>query len=288
VGALAKYIYKKPLLLTEHGIYSREREEEIIRSRWVSGQFKDLWINFFKNISKMVYEYADGVYTLFEKNKELEAGLGCPPEKIHIVPNGIYTGDFEVINEDADDGYLNIGSITRVAPIKDIKTMLQSFNIVKRSIKNARLFIIGPCDEDEKYYKECLLLIERLKLKDVVFTGRVDIKEYIGKMNMLILTSISEGQPFVILEGMAAGKPFISTNVGGCSELLYGSDDGLGQSGIVVPMMDPSAIALAIVKMGMDKEMMKNMGAIGKKRVKKYYTAEKCIESYKEIYDSFK
>jgi len=288
VGALAKYIYKKPLLLTEHGIYSREREEEIIKSRWVSGHFKDLWINFFKNISKMVYEYADGVYTLFEKNMELEIGLGCPPKKIHIVPNGIYTRDFEDIKEDNGDGYLNIGSITRVAPIKDIKTMLQSFNIVKRSMKNARLFIIGPNDEDEEYYDECLLLLERLRLEDVVFTGRVDIKEYIGKMDMLLLTSISEGQPFVILEGMAAGKPFISTDVGGCSELIYGAGDGLGKSGMIVPMMDPSAIASAIIKMGMDKKLMQKMGAIGKKRVKKYYTAEKCIESYKNIYDSFK
>jgi len=53
MGALAKYMYKKPFLLTEHGIYSREREEEIIKSNWVSGRFKDLWINFFKNMSKI-------------------------------------------------------------------------------------------------------------------------------------------------------------------------------------------------------------------------------------------
>jgi glycosyltransferase involved in cell wall biosynthesis len=76
--------------------------------------------------------------------------------------------------------------------------------------------------------------------------------------------------------------------VGGCSELIYGTDDRLGESGMLVPMMNPSAIASAIKKMGMDKKLMKKMGTIGKKRVKKYYTAEKCIESYKNIYDSFK
>lgn len=286
VAAIAKYIYKRPLVLTEHGIYSREREEEIIKSRWVSGQFKDLWINFFKNMSKMVYGYADGVYTLFEKNRDLEIGLGCSPEKIHVVPNGIYTGDFEEIVQDPGHENLNIGSITRVAPIKDIKTMIQSFNIVKRSIKDARLFIMGPTDEDEEYYRECRHLVKRLKLEDVTFTGRVDIREYMGKMDILLLTSISEGQPFVILEGMAAGKPFISTDVGGCSELLYGRDDGLGRSGLVVPMMDPSAIAAAVKKLGLDQELREKMGEVGKKRVRKYYTAEKCIESYKKIYDT--
>lgn len=287
VGALAKYMYKKPFLLTEHGIYSREREEEIIKSRWVSGQFKDLWINFFKNISRMVYEYADDVYTLFEKNKEIEMELGCPGEKIKIVPNGIYIQDFDNIKPSAESDRVNIGSITRIAPIKDIKTMLQSFNIVKKSIKNAKLCIIGPTDDDETYYDECRQLVKRLKLEDVIFTGRVDIKEYIGKMDMLLLTSISEGQPFVILEGMAASRPFIATDVGGCRELIYGREDGFGKAGIIVPMMNTAKIASAVIKLSRDIELRNEMGANGKKRVKKYYTAEKCVESYKKIYESF-
>jgi len=289
VGILAKYIYKKPFILTEHGIYSREREEEIIKSKWISGRFKDLWINFFKNISKMVYDRADAVYTLFEKNKELSLGLGCPPEKITIVPNGINISDFQSLRSDRENGHLNIGSVTRVAPIKDLKTMLQSFNIVKRSIEDAVLYIIGPTDEDEEYYEECKLLVERLKLKDVIFTGRVDIKDYLGKMDILLLTSISEGQPFVILEGMAAGKPFISTDVGGCRELIYGSSgDNLGKSGVTVPMMDPVTIASSIVKLANNSTMRQEMGEVGKKRVAKYYTYDECLNSYKNIYDSFR
>jgi len=288
IGALAKYIYKKPFLLTEHGIYSREREEEIIKSGWVSGQFKDLWINFFKNISKMVYENADAVYTLFEKNMEIEIELGCPKEKIKIVPNGIYVQDFDGIRPSAESGGINIGSITRIAPIKDIKTMLQSFNIVKKTIKDSKLYIMGPIDDDEDYYNECRQLVKRLKLEDVIFTGRVDIKEYIGKMDMLLLTSISEGQPFVILEAMAASRPFIATDVGGCRELLYGrANDSFGKSGIVVPMMNTSKIASAIIKLCRDSVLRSEMGASGKKRVKKYYTAEKCVKSYKKIYESF-
>ncbi|HAJ95839.1 MAG TPA: glycosyl transferase [Actinobacteria bacterium] len=288
MGALSKYIYKKPFLLTEHGIYSREREEEIIKSGWVSGQFKDLWINFFKNISKMVYENADAVYTLFGKNKEIEIELGCPGKKIGIVPNGIYMQDFDSIGPPAESGTVNIGSITRIAPIKDIKTMLQSFNIVKRVIKNSKLYIMGPIDDDEDYYNECIQLVKRLKLEDVIFTGRVDIKKYIGKMDMLLLTSISEGQPFVILEGMAASRPFIATDVGGCRELIYGrEDDVFGKSGIIVPMMNTTKIASAMIKLCRDSKLRSEMGAGGKKRVAKYYTAEKCVDSYKKIYESF-
>jgi len=288
VGALAKYIHKKPFILTEHGIYSREREEEIIKSDWVSGQFKDLWINFFKNISKMVYQHADGVYTLFEKNKEIEVDLGCPEKKIEIIPNGIYIEDFQK-NENRDRGSLiNIGSITRIAPIKDIKTMVQSFNIAKDKIGNIKLYIMGPTDDDEDYFNECLQLVERLKLeKDILFTGRVNIGEYIGKMDILILTSISEGQPFVILEGMAARKPFIATDVGACRELIYGHNDKFGKAGLITPMMNPNQIANAIMKLCQDGNMREEMGRNGEKRVKQYYTAEKCIKSYKNLYDGF-
>ncbi len=48
-----------------------------------------MWIKFFYNICSCVYELSDEVLTLFEKNKEIEIELGCPVEKINIVPNGI-------------------------------------------------------------------------------------------------------------------------------------------------------------------------------------------------------
>ncbi len=46
LGSCASYVEQKPLLLSEHGIYTREREEDIIRSQWVAGDFKEIWINF--------------------------------------------------------------------------------------------------------------------------------------------------------------------------------------------------------------------------------------------------
>ena len=69
----------------------------------------------------------------------------------------------EIKPENASNGYINIATITRIVPIKDIKTMIQSFNYVKEKI-NARFFIIGPTDEDEDYFNECKRLVERLRL----------------------------------------------------------------------------------------------------------------------------
>jgi len=287
-GSMAKFIYQKPLILTEHGIYSREREEEIIKSNWTKGYFKDMWIKFFYNICGGVYKSADKVLTLFEKNRDIEIELGCPKEKISIVPNGI---DLDLYSSNdiklKSDDNINIGTITRVVPIKDIKTMIQSFNYVKKKIKNTKFYIMGSIEENEEYYRECKNLANRLKLYDLEFTGKIDASKYIGGMDIMIMTSISEGQPFAMLEGMAAKKPFVATDVGGCSELLYGRDDGFGKAGIVVPVMDIEKIAKAVVSLAENKKLREKMGDNGFRRVSHFYTADKCVKSYRSIYEEF-
>jgi polysaccharide biosynthesis protein PelF len=293
LGIMAKFIYKKPMLLTEHGIYSREREEEIIKSTWAEGYFKDMWIKFFYNICGCVYESSDEVLTLFRKNKEIEVELGCPAEKISIVPNGIDIKAFastdtkESAEELSANDHINIATVTRIVPIKDIKTMIQSFNYVKNIIKNARFFIFGPTDEDEEYFLECKQLASRLSLDELTFTGRVDSRDFIKDMDVMVMTSISEGQPFVILEGMAAKKPFVTTDVGGCQELLYGNNDGFGKAGLVEPVMDIERIAKAIIKLCKNKELREKMGEDGFNRVSNLYGYEKCVESYRTIYQRF-
>jgi polysaccharide biosynthesis protein PelF len=291
IASMAKFIYKKPFLLTEHGIYSREREEEIIKSSWAKGYFKDMWIKFFYNICSGVYDSCDEVFTLFEKNKAIEIELGCPEQKIRIVPNGIDIEEFMNIEyidkKDSADEIINIATITRIVPIKDIKTMIQSFNYVKKSVKNANFYIIGPTDEDEEYYEECKKLAGRLNLDSLTFTGKADVKNYIKNMDIIVMTSISEGQPFVILEGMAAKKPFVTTDVGGCSELLYGNNDGFGKAGLVEPVMDIDRISKAIIMLCKNSGLRKKMGESGFKRVSSLYGYRKCIDSYMEVYKKF-
>ena len=284
VGALAKGLYNKPFLLTEHGIYSREREEEIIKADWVKGYFKDLWIQYFYRLSACAYEQADQVTTLFNRNREIEIELGCDEQKIKIIPNGVNVSRYEQLDTEKPEHQLNIGAIIRVVPIKDIKTMLQSFAIVKEEISNAVFYVMGSYEEDEEYYEECIRLMNALQLKDVIFTGSVNIMEYIGKMDLLVLTSISEGQPLAILEGMAAGKPFVATNVGSCKELLEGMEDAIGPAGIIAPVMHVEQIAQAIIKLAKSKKLREQYGHNAYQRVSRHYRQEDVIAGYRKLY----
>ena len=70
IGVLAKIKYNKPYYLTEHGIYAREREEDIIKSHWVGDDFKKIWIDYFYFLSKIAYKYSDKIISLFNTGEK--------------------------------------------------------------------------------------------------------------------------------------------------------------------------------------------------------------------------
>lgn len=289
LGAMAKYFHKCGLLVSEHGIYTREREEELIRATWVEGKYKNIWIEQFYKMSALAYDRAEQVTCLYYHAKELQIGLGCPEKKIKITPNGINTGRLQNLpgKEAEDEEKINIGAVLRVTPIKDVKTMIQAFAFAKKKNKKLKLWIMGPTEEEPEYARECFELVEALQVEDVVFTGRVDIREYLGKMDMTILTSISEGQPLTILEGFAAHKPAIATDVGDCRGLLYGTEDSFGPAGILTHIMNIEEIAQAMIDLARDEFLRLEMGENGYKRVMSRYRIEDMHQTYLDIYKSF-
>jgi glycosyltransferase involved in cell wall biosynthesis len=272
----------KPFLLSEHGIYCREREEEILKARWVTGIYKKYWIDFFYALSIAAYNEAKIVTSLFQESREMQLSLGVSPDKAKIVPNGVDSSKYEK-SKIPHEGY-NIGAVLRVVPIKDVMTLIKAFKIVINDMQNVKLYLIGPTDEDPEYYKQCNNLIKLLKLDDrVVFTGRVDVSEYLRKIDIFALTSISEGQPLTILESMAAGIPVVATNVGGCSEMIEKNkyEDACG---IITKLASPNETAAAFIKLLKDPVMRNNMGENGMKRVKRAYSKQMVIDSFKNFY----
>lgn len=288
LGAMANRVYGSKLLISEHGIYTREREEEILKANWVKGIYKNIWIDQFKKMSKVAYDKATIVTSLYDRAQKLQIELGCKEEKIKITPNGIDIKRFENISErrPEDKGFFNIGAVLRVTPIKDIKTMIQAFAFAKERQNNLKLWIMGPTNEDEEYADECYELVDALGVKDVIFTGRINVTDFLGRMNCTILTSISEGQPLTILEGFAAHLPVIATDVGNCRELIYGEPgDEYGTAGILTHIMNVSEIAEALIEMARHDEETKKMGEAGYNRVINLFRVDQMKENYRTIYD---
>lgn len=288
IAALGSKKYNKPFVLSEHGIYTREREEEILLSGWVDPFFKPLWISMFKMFSQLSYQSAHRVTSLFGQASKIQQDMGCAPEKCVVIGNGIIVDPFVSIPLKPADGWVDIGAIVRIAPIKDLKTLIYTFSNLKHEMKNVRLHIIGPV-EDEEYYQECLALVKFCGVEDVIFTGLVDTKAYLRKLDFTVLTSISEGQPYAVIESLAAGRPIVATNVGSCRELIEGGPgDYFGPAGICVPPMHQAELLQAFLALCQNEDLRHKMAEAGRKRACAYFDLEKVLSGYQGVYGEAK
>lgn len=285
LGAMGAWKYHKPFLLTEHGIYTREREEEILRSKWVAPEFRDLWISLFHVLSRCAYNRADRVTSLFSKAMDTQVELGCRPEKCQVIRNGIQTQAFAGIPMKEPDGTVDIGAVVRVVPIKDIKTLIYAFANLQSQIRKVRLHIIGDLS-DAEYSNECIALVQQLGLTNVIFVGETNVREYMAKLDFTVLSSISEGQPLAVIESLAAQRPCVVTNVGACRELVEGGEgDSFGTAGICVPPMHAKALTEALAQLCQNPGLRQAMGVAGQRRVQRYYSLQEMVANYNDLYE---
>lgn len=284
LGSMASFNEKKPFIVTEHGIYTREREEELLRAQWVPPGFRQQWIELFYQFSDCAYRHAKVVTALFSRANLIQQELGCSPKITRVIPNGVHYERFADIAAKKPDGVIDIGAVVRIARIKDIKTMLYAFLELHERLPRTKLHILGSVD-DEEYMEECRKLIEVNRLEGVIFTGLVNVTEYLAKLDFTILSSISEGQPLSVLESLAAGRPVVATDVGCCRELIEGEPgDDCGAAGYLVPPMNKTKLTQAMYRMCVEEEDRRKMGENGRKRVEMYYTHKKSMGCYDKLY----
>jgi len=151
--------------------------------------------------------------------------------------------------------------------------------------------VLGPTDEDPEYFRECADLVSHLGLAETLeFTGRVKLDDYLGRLDVIALTSLSEAQPLVLLEAGAAGIPSVATDVGSCRDLLLGrpdEDPALGPGGIITPLANPLAIASGLADLLLNSTLREQYGNIMRERTRKYYNKQVVDEMYRAMYDEF-
>ncbi|WP_414444425.1 GT4 family glycosyltransferase PelF [Burkholderia sp. 22PA0106] len=302
LGTLLHYRSGRPLLVSEHGIYTKERKIDLLQSQWIRDNrgaferdisrisyFRELWVRFFEALGRLAYDAADEIVALYEANRLRQIADGAPAAKTRSIPNGVDVAALAPLVERRIDGPRRVVAlIGRVVPIKDIKTFIRAMFVASHSMPDIEGWIVGPEEEDPAYALECRALVESLGLASrVKFLGFQRIDAVLPKVDLIALSSISEALPLVVLEGFAAGVPSITTDVGSCRQLIegYGDEDrALGSAGAVVPIADPAQFARAALALLDDDTRWRAAQQAGLARVRRYYTKAQMTERYAALY----
>ncbi|MBK8976661.1 MAG: GT4 family glycosyltransferase PelF [Planctomycetes bacterium] len=307
-GALAAVTYQRtgrPVLLTEHGIYAKERRIEVHSAEWIrdaaaidvlpdihAPYFRDAWDRHFRCLSRACYANSRRIYTLYGRNGDEQVHDGADPERIRVVPNSVDPVRFiDAARRRAArprNAPFTMAFAGRVTPIKDVRSLISATRVVADAVPGTVCRILGPTDEDPGYAASCLELARELGLADVVrFEGRKDLRAELADVDVLVLTSISEAQPLVILEAGAVGVPVVATDVGSCRELLEGrlpEDRALGAGGLLTPIASPGAVADAVIRLARDPGLRATFGRSLHARVLRYYDQDQMIDTYRATY----
>lgn len=303
LGALLQRQTGRPLILTEHGIYTKERRIDLNQADWfeqlhagredaslgTTTALRELWIRFFESLGRLTYRAADPIISLYEGNRLRQLQDGAAEERTRVIVNGIDPARFAPAFA-ARGAHVPkvIGLIGRVVPIKDVKTFVRTIRQVVSVVPDAEGWIIGGADEDPAYAQECEALARSLGIADKLkFLGHQNVIEVLPKLGVLMLTSISEAQPLAILEAFAAGVPCVATDVGACREQIEGGnayDSALGLAGRVVPFADADALARAAIELLSDTDTWYACQAAARKRVAQHYSQDAMLDAYLKVY----
>ena len=273
VALAAKWLSGTPYLLTEHGIYLRERYLDY------GGQLPEsvrvVMLRFFRALCRLGYAEATTVVAGSRFNQRWALQHGADPARIVVVPGGVAPVAFPVRPEPVDPVVVWVG---RIEPLKDLHTLINGFWRVRQELPRARLRLVGPV-ADPGYEADCRELIQRLGLVDAVeLTGTVpDPAAAYASGQVVARTSVCEGVPYPLIEAMMCGRATVSTEVGGVAEVV-------GDTGLLVPPGDPAAVATALTVLLRDPARRCALGMAAARRARGWYPVDLMLRAYRRLY----
>lgn len=243
-------------------------------SVWV--ERTDLWMS---RLSKRLIAVSHAL-------KESLISRKIPKDKIHVISHGIKVKDLHVEEQEIHakrralrllPEYKIIGIVGRLTPVKNHELFLRAAKLVSNRNNNCRFLVVG----DGPLRQHLESLARNLSIADrVIFTGWVDrIAPLLHLMDILVMSSRSEGFGYVLLEGMACGKPIISTNVSEIPRIIIH-----GKTGLLTPPGNHQALAKSIELLVRNKKLREEMGRRAKLSVAEKFRIDHEVEDTISVY----
>jgi len=265
-----------PLLLTEHGVYVRERVLQLIRDDTPPLR-KALLSNFYRAVARCAYAHADVVLPVCEYNTGWERELGVDIGRVRVVYNGVDPADFPPRTVELDRP--TIAFVGRIEPLKDVLGLVTAVDLVRREVPDVLLRVHGP-DDDPGYADRCRAAVAASGLEQhVAFEGPTeDPARAYQESDVVVLCSVSEGFPYTVVEAMCSGRPVVATAVGGVPEALHRPE-------LLVEPQNPRALADRLVTLF--RRSPAERRAVGeelRERAVRSFSRARFLEEYRALY----
>lgn len=179
-----------------------------------------------------------------------------------VIPNGVDTDSFHPeapVLPEFDDDKVNILFVGRFDPRNGLKTMIESFRLVKRQFDNCRLIVVGD-GPLRHYYRS---LVDSEIAGDIHFAGLINgaRPSYYATADIYCTPCTKASFGVVLLEAMAAGAPIVASDINGYRLVM---DDN--EQGILVPENEAAGFAEALLRLLKDPELRQKMGQAGRRK----------------------
>jgi len=175
-----------------------------------------------------------------------------------------------------------VGTVGRMQTVKDqtllARAFIRALELSPDLKTHLRLVMVG----DGPLRAEVQGLLNAAGVADLAWLPgeRHDVPDVLRGLDCFVLPSLAEGISNTILEAMASGLPVIATRVGGNPELVVE-----GQTGALVPVSDPDAMAQAIVSYAANPEQARAAGQAGRAEIERRFSMEAMVGGYRDLYD---
>jgi glycosyltransferase involved in cell wall biosynthesis len=280
-GVVARVERGTPLLVTEHGVYLRERYLAVSTTRLPVTQRRFL-LALAELTGAVTYAHADVIAPVCNWNTRWERALGAAGDKLRPIVNGVDVEAFTPRDKPRTSlGYRRptVVAAARVFPLKDIETMIRAAAFTRDAIPDVLFLVYGSLTADPPYVERCRALVAELGLEETfVFAGlAAEPTEIFNQGDIGVLSSVSEAFPYTVLEALACARPVAATDVGGVSEMLEGW-------GILVPPRDAEALGRACADLLADAHHRARLGRRGRERVLARFRSSMVVERYAGLY----
>lgn len=235
-----------------------------------------------RTLGKKTLMLCDKVILLFNGLKNSALQLGIPLKKVSVIPNGV---DFKCFNPKIDgtairkemkiEKFKMILFVGRLVPVKGLPVLIDAMKNLLEMGLDVKLVVVG----DGPYKNEYKMCAKEIR-ENVLFLGyRQDVPSLIAACDVVVLPSISEGQPSILLEAGACAKPVVSSNVGAASEIVIH-----GKTGYLFEPCDIKSLSDYLIKILSSKTLREKMGICAFHHIRNNYDQRKTAKKYLEVY----